>query len=64
MARLEQHGSDTYILSDIPEDGMIDYYQLKNLVEEAIRVGDFDLRDIAEDQLNRFLEEMEIAACA
>ncbi len=64
MARIEQHGSDTYILSDIPEDGMIDYYQLRNLVEEAIRVGAFDLRDIAEDQLNRIIEEMEIQAVA
>ena len=64
MARVEQHGSDTYILRDIPEDGMVDYYQLKNLIEEAIRVGAFDLRDIAEEQLNRVIEEMEIQAVA
>ncbi|MCV6607740.1 MAG: hypothetical protein OIF32_05965 [Campylobacterales bacterium] len=64
MARIEQHGSDTYILKDVPEDGMVDYYQLKTLVEEAIRVGAFDLRDIAEDQLNRIIEEMEIQAVA
>jgi len=57
MPRIEQHGSDTFIINDIPEDGMINYYDLLSFISEAIRVGNLDLRDIADDQLQRLIEE-------
>ena len=57
MARIEQHGSDTYIVKDIPEDGMINYFELVNFITEAIRVGNLDLREIADDQLQRIVSE-------
>ena len=57
MIHIEQHGSNTYFIRNLPEERPVERYELVEMLREAVSQG-IDPREFLDsDTINRFIEE-------
>ena len=57
MIHIEQHGSNTYYIRNLPEERPVERYELVEMLRDAVNQG-IDPREFLDsDTINRFIEE-------
>ena len=57
MIHIEQHGSNTYYIKNLPEDRPVERYELVELLRDAVNQG-IDPREFVDsDVISRLVEE-------
>jgi len=57
LIHIEQHGSNTYFIRNLPEERPVERYELVEMLREAVSQG-IDPREFLDsDTINRFIEE-------